>query len=250
MATASRFTRQRVIRLVISLLIITHLLAVVIPPLAFQARGPLGLSPVIATAFRPIEAYTQVLYLDRGYAFFAPDPGPSHLIQAAIGTEPERTERIFPDRQEQWPRLMYHRHFMISEYLESIYEPPGPPPELAQLDPLLAQEWSRRRARYEHVRQSIVNHLRHEYPGREVAIRRIEHLIPNLADYREQPISLTDERLYQVLLDDPIDLGLSDELTAPELEPEAIAPPRGQVVPEGPPSGDGELSSEPAGSAP
>ena len=230
-------------RLGLSLLLVGHLLAVAVPPLAFQTRGPLGLSEAVDTLFRPIRAYSQFLYLDRGYAFFAPDPGPSHLIQAAISTESETSEsetpesetvesetveRMYPDREQQWPRLLYHRHFMITEFLEEIYQPPGPPPELVQLDPQEAEIWMRARARYEHVRQSVIDHLRHENPGRQVAVRRIEHIVPDLGQYRLDPINLTDERLYQVLLDEVILPEDSGELSAPETSRESIPSPEGQ----------------------
>jgi hypothetical protein len=228
MTAESRPTRTRWLRLGLSLLIAVHLIAVVSPPLAFQTRGPLGLSPSIDTLIRPVEGYSQFLYMDRGYAFFAPEPGPSHLLQAAIGSETGTVERMYPDREDQWPRLLYHRHFMITEFLEEIYQPPGPPEALLQIDPVEAEYWQRRRARYEHVRQSIVDHLRHENPGREVAVRRIEHLIPDLNDFRRDPIELTDPRLYQVLLDEPIELDDLGELSAPSAPPESIPSPSGE----------------------
>lgn len=230
MTAESRPTRKRWLRLILSLLIAVHLIAVLLPPLAFQTRGPLGLSPLIDTLIRPVEGYSQFLYMDRGYAFFAPEPGPSHLLQAAIGTETGTVERMYPDREDQWPRLLYHRHFMITEFLEEIYQPPGPPEALVRIDPVEADYWLRRRARYEHVRQSIIDHLRHENPGREVAVRRIEHLIPDLNDFRRDPIELTDPRLYQVLLDDPIELEAADELSAPAAPPESIPSPSGAPV--------------------
>nr|WP_271957286.1 hypothetical protein [Rubripirellula sp.] len=193
------------VRLLFSILIVGHLLALVLPPLSVQTRGRIGQSPSVSTALEWFEPYSQLLYIDRGYAFFAPDPGPSHLIQAAI-TNPQgkRIERMYPDRDQQWPRLLYHRHFMLSEFMEEIYQPPGPPEELRQANRQEALYWSLSRSRYEHVRQSIIDHLKHEYPGDDVAIRRIEHLVPDLIDYQQEPVQLTDERLYRVLLDQPI----------------------------------------------
>ena len=164
-------------RLLISILIIGHLLAVVLPPLSVQTRGPIGQSPSIATALGLIERYSQMLYIDRGYAFFAPDPGPSHLIQAAVTDQNgKRVEWMYPDREQHWPRLLYHRHFMLSEFMEEIYQPPGPPPELRALNRDEAIYWGEARKRYEHVRRSVVDHLKYENPDKEVAIRRVEHL--------------------------------------------------------------------------
>jgi hypothetical protein len=283
MTAEPRPTLNRWLRLSLSLLVTLHLLAVVAPPLAFQARGPLGLSPSVNTLISWVQDYSQFLYMDRGYAFFAPDPGPSHLIQVAIASEPGTQEpgtqesgtqesgtqesgtqksgtqepgtqepgaqeQMYPDRQAQWPRLLYHRHFMITEFLEEIYQPPGPPPALFQVDPVEAENWTRARARYEHVRQSVIDHLRHENPGREVAVRRIEHLVPNLSDYRNDRIELTDPRLYQVLLDEPI---ASDELSAPAAPPESIPPPSGQPLPASPgAASDDSPSDSPASETP
>lgn len=204
----------------ISVLVLGHLMAVVLPPLSFQTRGPLGVSPSVASVLGWFEPYSQLLYIDRGYAFFAPDPGPSHLVQAAItDSQGQLKEVMFPDRSEQWPRLLYHRHFMLTEFLEEIYEPPGPPSELIEIDPVQAEYWKSRRTRYEYVRQSYVDHLRAVHPNSEVAIRRIEHRIPEILEFQNRPIELTDESLYRVMLDQPI------EWQGPRLPAESIPAP-------------------------
>ena len=172
----------------------------------------------------PLSSYTEFLYINRGYAFFAPDPGPSHLIQAAITSgDGNRVERLYPDLDDQQPRLLYHRHFMLAEFLNEIYEPPGPPQELAVLDPEGSRDWEQSRARYEYVRQSIVDHLRHKNTNQDVAIRRIEHLLPSFIDIVNDPIELNDERLYRVLLDQPI---LDEQLPQASVQPEAIPAPK------------------------
>lgn len=69
--------------------------------------GPLadGISPV-----------HRVLFQGHGYRFFAPDPGPSHRL-VFRGTRADGSEFSghFPDREGHWPRLLYHRWFMLSE---------------------------------------------------------------------------------------------------------------------------------------
>jgi hypothetical protein len=198
-------TLPRLLRWLGSFVIALHLAAVILPPLSFQSRGPLGISPAVETAIAPLEGYGQFLYIDRGYAFFAPDPGPSHLIQAAVTDQDgTKVEKMIPDLDDQWPRLLYHRYFMLSEYLHSIYQQPGPPQELIQVDRQEAELWRQMRLRYESVRQSIVKHLNEANPGQQVAIRRVEHLIPDLSIYLEQPIALDDPQLYRVLLDQPV----------------------------------------------
>lgn len=192
----------RAFKLIASVAIIWQLWAVIGRPIEFATQGPFGPSPS-ATLFRaPVRLYSQFAYLDHGYAFFAPDPGPSHLIQAAI-TDPtgERSERTFPDLNDQRPRLLYHRHFMLAEFLNDIHHPPGePPPGIAE-DPQALRDWRMSRRRYEAVRDSILAHLRARHPDAEVAIRRIEHRQPGLPEYFGGNVDLNDERLYQVLHD-------------------------------------------------
>jgi len=113
---------------------------------------------------------------------------------------------------------------MLTEFLEEIYQPPGPPAEVIEIDRREAELWLSRRARYEHVRQSYIDHLRSVHPGREVAIRRIEHLIPNLLDYQQRPIELTDDNLYRVILDQPLEWRSEDSGPA-----ERIPPPGGAL---------------------
>lgn len=78
------------------------------------------------------------MFLDHAYKFFAPNPGASHLLRYdlyfADGTKRvNRDDQILPDRFHHWPRLMYHRHFMLTEFLNDgrppdawVPEPPAP----------------------------------------------------------------------------------------------------------------------------
>lgn len=229
--TEARGSRRHLRKWLLNLVLIFHGAAVVTPPLAMQTRGPLGSSPSVATLMQIVQPYCQLLYLDRGYAFFAPDPGPSHLFQAAT-TQPDGSvqERMYPDRQQQWPRLLYHRHFMLAEFLTEIHQPPGPPRDLIETDRQQAEDWARARARYEYVRQSIVEHLQSTSSGKPVAIRRIEHLIPTFVEFNNGDLSLTDQQFYRVLLDRPITAAPSQEL--PQAAPETIPPPKAETDPD------------------
>ncbi len=96
----------------VSLLIGLHLSAIFVAPwTAVEPRSQFGL--VLRRFFEP---YLQLMYLDHGYRFFAPEPGPSHLVYYQ-GTQPsgETVEGRIPDPQAIWPRLRYHRWFMLSE---------------------------------------------------------------------------------------------------------------------------------------
>ncbi|OUT54507.1 MAG: hypothetical protein CBB71_22465 [Rhodopirellula sp. TMED11] len=187
---------------VASLVILFHLCALVLPPLAFQTSSPGQPSTLFASLFKPFQGYAQFLYTDRGYAFFAPNPGPSNLIGVAMETPDGSVQEVlYPDLNQQWPRLLYHRHFMMTEYLNELYWPPGPPAELTTQDPEAARLWKQRRGRYEAVRDSIVRHLKQVNEGRDVKIRRLRHHQPDMLDYRADPIALNDERLYEILRD-------------------------------------------------
>lgn len=193
---------SRRLKLLLSALVVFHLAAVFLPPLAFQASGPFGASRAVTLLETPVRGYGEFMYLNRGYAFFAPDPGPSHLIQAAVlEADGQTTESLYPDLDRQWPRLSYHRHFMLAEFLNDMYVEPGPPDELIQEDREAADDWARRRDMYERVRESIANHLKHVNDGKETKIRRIEHLIPNFRAYVENSMDLADQESYIVLLD-------------------------------------------------
>jgi hypothetical protein len=197
-------TWSRRVRTVVSLLIVGHLSAVILPPLAFQTNGPLGLSPSVRMLLEPVQPYSQFMYLDRGYAFFAPNPGPSHLIQVTLtDSSGNQREQTYPDLERHWPRLLYHRHFMLSEFLNQSFAQPGPPSSLVIEDPDQALLWRNMRERYEQLRRSMTEHLERAHPGMSASIRRVEHLIPGVIEYQRQPQPLTDAELYQVLLDEP-----------------------------------------------
>ena len=95
-------------------LLLVHLAAVFIAP--WSAPPP---SPLIAQSLAELLApYHSLAYLNHGYRFFAPNPGPSHIVsyEMTMSDGQTRTGRI-PDPGHHWPRLLYHRHFMMTETL-------------------------------------------------------------------------------------------------------------------------------------
>lgn len=186
----------------ISLGIIFHLAAVILPPLAYQSDGPSGVSPIIQTATAPVRPYGEFLHLNRGYAFFAPDPGPSHLFQIARLNEENLPEEewLYPSLDHQWPRLSYHRHFMLAEYLNRIHRPVDFP---EGLDQSIIADLQLERRRYEHVRRSMIEKMRKELSHENIALRRIEHALLLPQDYLSG-IQIDDRRTYQVLGDGPV----------------------------------------------
>jgi len=109
---------------IISALIAAHIAAITSTPFAFACNR--GASP-IAEAFRNFFLpYTSALYLAHGYAFFAPDPGPNHLVDYTVEFDDGRPAQKgrFPDLKTERPRLLYHRYFMLSEALHNRFAPP------------------------------------------------------------------------------------------------------------------------------
>jgi len=190
-------------RVFVSLLLLFHLTAVFTAPFTFAtSSGPGMASPFAIRAMNAVRAYIDAAYLNHGYFFFAPNPGPSHLMRARLEFEGGRgaEEVIFPDARRQRPRLLYHRHFMLSESLNSRYAPPVPPPEIvgdrAQLD-----NWREARRQYELLRDSYRRHLRTVHDARRVDLMRVEHRQPTPFEF-EQGLGLDHPGLYRDLPDD------------------------------------------------
>ncbi len=107
----------------VSLGLLIYLFIVVMGPVTNpiyteELTGPLG--RVLAPAH-------QAMYLGHGYRFFAPDPGPSHMLVFRVSrNDGSQVDARFPDKNVIWPRLMYHRWFMLSETIFEEYR--GLPP--------------------------------------------------------------------------------------------------------------------------
>lgn len=178
-------------RVIISLLLIVHVVAVFVPPFMLQASGSVGTSPIGEVLMNTLQPYIDIAFLNHGYAFFAPNPGPSHLVRARIefddGREP--IEETFPNLNEHWPRLLYHRHFMLSEQLTAQYQPPQLPPEISQ-EPELAERWQTARRMYELKLRSFKDHLESKYDAPHVTLTRVRHRMIDVFEVTEQRKSL------------------------------------------------------------
>ncbi|MBM4093720.1 MAG: hypothetical protein FJ276_30580 [Planctomycetes bacterium] len=112
----------------------------------------------------------------------------------------EAEERIYPNLNTEWPRLLYHRHFMLSESLHNRYVPRLPPPELAGNAEQI-QRWRAARQEYERLRDSYVTHLKASSDAREVTITRVEHRPPTPYEFLGG-LRLDDRTLFANLPDD------------------------------------------------
>ena len=114
-------TPSSFVRRLASFAIVLHLIAIASAPLAVAPASLAG--QTVAGWFQP---YTDAAYLNHGYHFFAPEPGPSHLIRYEVEFADGRQQGgVFPDSERHWPRLNYHRHFMLTEYANRLAVDPS-----------------------------------------------------------------------------------------------------------------------------
>lgn len=101
-------------RTIATVFILIYLFVVVIGPLANPIASKYFSGPVA----RKLAPLHRILFLGHGYRFFGPDPGPTHrLVFRGVRNDGSKFEGFFPNRQNQQPRLLYHRWFMLSETL-------------------------------------------------------------------------------------------------------------------------------------
>lgn len=193
-------------RWVVSVLIVWQLWAVLGEPVEFMTRVPMSMagSPAGEAFNRPVKAYSEFTYLNHGYAFFAPDPGPSHLMEVRVANpNGEPLKETFPSLQQQWPRLLYHRHFMLTEFLHNLHAA-RLPPELRDSTTDEVADWRAARRQYEAIRDSFRRHVasRVDVDVESISIARIEHRAPFVPEYLLDSVRLRDERLYSELPDE------------------------------------------------
>ena len=163
------------VRALISALLLVHLLAVFVGPWAMPPQGSL-LATTIARALQP---YLQAVSLDNGYRFFAPEPGPSHLLRYQVELPDGKiVDETFPDRNRQRPRLLYHRYFMMSEFLNSMFENEG------------AKDIRDAYAR------SYARHLARTYDAKQVTLFLRQHNLPSPKQVADG-LKLDDPSLYE-----------------------------------------------------
>ncbi|MBI3840250.1 MAG: hypothetical protein HY288_20195 [Planctomycetia bacterium] len=163
------------VRAILSVLIILHVLAVFIGPWAMPPQS----SELAASCARLFQPYLESLGLANGYRFFAPEPGPSHLVRYEV-TLPDGSQQqgVFPDRRQHKPRLLYHRYFMLSEFINTLENPNAP------------------RDRAEAYAKSYAQHLAHLHQATQVKLYLRRHFVPRMSEVR-QGMRLADKALYE-----------------------------------------------------
>jgi len=227
-------------QIAVSILVVLHVLAVLAEPLRFFSQSPVKFASEEARLLRMATGpYVDFMYLSHGYSFFAPNPGPSHLLEcelvliskdatsaepSSIGrpafvdanrnVSPQSSWRVFPNRKTDWPRLLYHRHFMLSEFYQTQFAPLSLT-EQDKLAPAILETWKQDRQLYEQLQKSIQANLAQAYPDQVATLRRIEHALPSEVQILVERWKLTDPRLYLEL----------SEGDAPATTPESMPKP-------------------------
>ncbi|MEN0110339.1 MAG: hypothetical protein AAF805_06410 [Planctomycetota bacterium] len=101
-------------RVAIGVAVVWHLFAVFIAPFSVPPTSPLVEGIATSAAVR---WYTDPLYLNHGYHFFGPDPPINQLVRYRVTDSGGAliAEGEFPNKEQQSPRLFYHRHMMLAD---------------------------------------------------------------------------------------------------------------------------------------
>lgn len=205
-------------------LIALHLLAVFAEPLRFFSRSDVQVAPNAELVRNFVRPYSQFLFLDHGYFFFAPNPGPGHLIRILNSPEPvptlEDDRRLtplaeaktlelsgskivqLPDRNVHTPRLLYHRYLMLSEFYYSSFVPPEIHPDL-QADERITKLWKRDRDIYVQLKDSLHRYGREKSGYPFARVDRIERELPDAKTTLTDRVRISDIRWQYILPESP-----------------------------------------------
>lgn len=169
-------------RWLVSIALVWHLIGLVVGPIS---SPPSILGDRLQSIYMP---YLQAAYLNHGYKFFGPDPGPSHLVRYVVELpDGKRLEQTFPDHKLHWPRLFYHRHFMLSEFIVALAGP---------YDERFDWEGQPLSPGQEAYIASYGHHLLAKYGAKRVTLYLVEHRLPSPQEVLDG-MRLNDSRLYR-----------------------------------------------------
>jgi hypothetical protein len=164
------------------------------------------------------------MFLDHGYFFFAPNPGPGHLLRVMADDEPLPTPKdrfgvnpheglLFPDRNRHKPRLLYHRYLMFADFINSRFAPPELDPELVK-DPLIQKSWTKDRSIYTSLVRAVSDNVKRESQQPFVRVDRLEREIPDRISTLQQQVRISDPRWIQILPETTTNALVGDSPTA------------------------------------
>jgi hypothetical protein len=162
------------VRGVLSILLMLHLTAVFVAPAVAPPTPRSDFFGALHDFFTP---YLNLAYINHGYGFFSPDPGSSFIIRYHIERKDgEVLEGVMPDLEKNWPRLLYHRYFMLTSQSSLL---PGLP-------------------------QAYVRHLQKVHDARFVRLQYVEHRPPTARQVRNG-MRLDDPSTYFIRAEATID---------------------------------------------
>ena len=137
----------------VSLWLCYHFAGLIISPASIPPS-----SDLVRSSWRFFGPYLQLLYMNQGHHFFAPDPGASTLVRYTVELPGGNTvEGRLPNREIS-PRLLYHRHFMLTESIATFEDD-------ERIHPLLVR--------------ALARELCREHGGTAISLSRITHLLPS-----------------------------------------------------------------------
>jgi hypothetical protein len=169
------------VRRLVSVLIVAFLATVVLGPLS----NPIASRHLTAPLAAWVSPVHRALFLGHGYRFFAPNPGPSHLVQYKITrADGTQLENVFPDRETITPRLLYHRWFMLSE---TVYSEHAQTPSPREFERVNLRRLQQVKALKQGGRLVLARSLEETRQSEEVAyqqtLKRIEVLVRSIANF-------------------------------------------------------------------
>jgi hypothetical protein len=165
---------------VVNAVLVLHLTAIVVAPASVSPS-----SDLVRTAWLWFQPYLETFYLNNGYHFFAPEPSPSTLLAFVAEREDGSVYRGRIPNREITPRLLYHRHFMLTEHMN-----------IASAE--LQQQWYR----------SYALHLGKKYGAVKVGLTKLTHRLPTMELVRngvrlDDPASFDEQPLGVFRCDEP-----------------------------------------------
>jgi hypothetical protein len=138
--------------LLVNVWLVFHLFCIVAGPISIYPSSELQQrSSVVAVP------YLQLLYMNHGWKYFSPQPGGANLLSFDM-TFPNGEQQTlrFPTNEIE-PRLLYHRYFMMSEFLGN-----GPP----EAEAIWARSFARKLCLQNGAQDVVVTKIFHDLPSR------------------------------------------------------------------------------------
>ena len=98
-----------------------------------------------------------------------------YTVEMSDGT---KSEHRFPDTSQHWPRLLYHRYFMISETVYNLTEPVRETPPEGAISPQEKMAFEKDRARADALVRSLSRFLLEHHHAERIEVYLQQHVIP------------------------------------------------------------------------